>query len=480
MALSLAQKFINLGMPSPLAVEFANQLNTDAYNWKRLMWNSMVPDLAKYVAQSLAAGTFDPRIAMEKTMSEAVVTLTASGVAGSRSPVIGTLGDSRVNSAVNTGTSNGQPTWARTTYGLAGWLEGITRNKLKFPYANELGVSNQDSAYVLSTEIPQMLALTEKPTDALIKVLVNDINVTGLSDQQIKDNYSAIWSSLRAAGIKPIHILDPGAVVGCTFGGQLWTSAKNDRLLSIRSWVLANAPSYVAVVDTRPAYFDIGGTVIPGRLDAVDGVHPKPIGDYYEDQIIAAYFEARGLNPYTSTGTNILTNGQMTTPGGINLGTGASGTVPLGFRNRVTTGTAASLSSIEVRTDGGLGSWWQSLMTATTDALIWLDVPTAITAGATGEFFQLECDYEVDSAVNLRDLRLVLQETIAAGNAGQSIDGAGLTGFYTPANFAGTLRTNPIAKAPASLGITPRIQAQIDAGGSARIRVGNWRLVKTG
>jgi len=79
MALSLAQKFINLGMPSPLAVEFANQLNTGVYNWKRLMWNSMVPDLARYVADSLAAGTFDPRIAMEKTMSEAVATLTAGG-----------------------------------------------------------------------------------------------------------------------------------------------------------------------------------------------------------------------------------------------------------------------------------------------------------------------------------------------------------------------------------------------------------------
>lgn len=79
MALSLAQKFINLGMPSPLAVEFASQLNTGAYNWKRLMWNSMVPELAKYVTESLNSGTFDPRIAMEKTMSEAVAALSTGG-----------------------------------------------------------------------------------------------------------------------------------------------------------------------------------------------------------------------------------------------------------------------------------------------------------------------------------------------------------------------------------------------------------------
>lgn len=77
MALSLAQKFINLGMASPLAVELVRQINVGAFNWKRLMWNGMVPDLAKYVAESLDAGTFDPRIAMEKTMSEAVATLTA-------------------------------------------------------------------------------------------------------------------------------------------------------------------------------------------------------------------------------------------------------------------------------------------------------------------------------------------------------------------------------------------------------------------
>ena len=78
MALSLAQKFINLGMASPLAVEYANQINTGVYNWRRLAELGMVPILAKYVAESLAVGAFSGRIAMEKTMTEALANLTTS------------------------------------------------------------------------------------------------------------------------------------------------------------------------------------------------------------------------------------------------------------------------------------------------------------------------------------------------------------------------------------------------------------------
>lgn len=116
MALSLAQKFINLGMPSPLAVEFANQLNTGVYNWKRLMWNSMVPELAKYVAESLAAGTFDPRIAMEKTMSEAVATLTAGG---------GVPAWVDQSSLIDADFANSRYFYNGAAYSQAGWLAAI-------------------------------------------------------------------------------------------------------------------------------------------------------------------------------------------------------------------------------------------------------------------------------------------------------------------------------------------------------------------
>lgn len=76
MALTLGQKFINLGMPSPLATEFANQINGGSYDWKRLMWLGMIPDLAKYTANSLEDGTFDPVIAMRLTMPGPIAQLT--------------------------------------------------------------------------------------------------------------------------------------------------------------------------------------------------------------------------------------------------------------------------------------------------------------------------------------------------------------------------------------------------------------------
>lgn len=81
MALSLAQKFINLGMAAPLAVEYARQIEQESYNWKRLMWLGMVPTLAKYVAESLALGNFKATSAMEKTMAGEIAKLTAVGSA---------------------------------------------------------------------------------------------------------------------------------------------------------------------------------------------------------------------------------------------------------------------------------------------------------------------------------------------------------------------------------------------------------------
>lgn len=76
MPLSLAQRFINLGMVSQLAKEYASQLERGVYNWRRLMWVSMPPALAKYVTDSLAAGTYNPNVAAEKGMPPAIAQLT--------------------------------------------------------------------------------------------------------------------------------------------------------------------------------------------------------------------------------------------------------------------------------------------------------------------------------------------------------------------------------------------------------------------
>lgn len=76
MPFSLAQQFISLGMPAPLAKEFSSQLSTGLMNWKRLQWLSMVPQLAKYLEDSITTGTYSSRRAMELGLIEAEAELT--------------------------------------------------------------------------------------------------------------------------------------------------------------------------------------------------------------------------------------------------------------------------------------------------------------------------------------------------------------------------------------------------------------------
>lgn len=60
MPLTLAQKFINVGTPVQLAIELARQLTVGQYSAQRLMECDMSQPLSRYLATSLASGSFDP------------------------------------------------------------------------------------------------------------------------------------------------------------------------------------------------------------------------------------------------------------------------------------------------------------------------------------------------------------------------------------------------------------------------------------
>lgn len=68
MAFTTAQKLQELSVATPLAVELGRQIDNTSYNWKRLMWSGMAAPLAKYVADTLPAGTFNVSKASEYGM----------------------------------------------------------------------------------------------------------------------------------------------------------------------------------------------------------------------------------------------------------------------------------------------------------------------------------------------------------------------------------------------------------------------------
>lgn len=80
MPLSLAQKFINIGMPSVLATEYAQQIISGVFSSSRLQEASMPTALAAYLASSLSAGTYVASRAMQLGLTDAQARLTQSTI----------------------------------------------------------------------------------------------------------------------------------------------------------------------------------------------------------------------------------------------------------------------------------------------------------------------------------------------------------------------------------------------------------------
>lgn len=96
MAFGLAQRLISVGLVPPLAVELSRQIQTGNYNWKRLSGASMVPQLAKYVADGLQYLDLDPRKAMELGLTEAQVAVLLGDVVqfgGAPAALLGDIAD---------------------------------------------------------------------------------------------------------------------------------------------------------------------------------------------------------------------------------------------------------------------------------------------------------------------------------------------------------------------------------------------------
>lgn len=86
MAQSLTQRMMELGVPYVMANEIVKQIDAGVYNWQRLMNSGWVPDLARYMARTLADGSFKPTKAVEYSMIPAVATLIQGGGAARYAP----------------------------------------------------------------------------------------------------------------------------------------------------------------------------------------------------------------------------------------------------------------------------------------------------------------------------------------------------------------------------------------------------------
>lgn len=402
-------------------------------------------------------------------------------------PVLAAVGDSRIALGRTASASSG---YELRTDGATNWIEPLMQGRVRHPASHYLAVSGSgyaDANGVLTLQIPQLAALSPRPTHVAILSGTNDIgNAVPLAT--IKANILLAWAQIRSLGMIPVQILDLPRTVAS------WTANMAKQRLDLNNWIAANAPlSGAYYIDGNQSYVDpanANGDPLTG-YNMPDGIHPTSKGAYQVGLALKKYFDtialpnivrpSSQLDVYDATlnprGNGILLGGTMSGSTGTNSGVGASGTVASNFQNRVLTGTATAVSTSGVaRTDGGAGYWDQVVIAATTLSTFRF-THTGTAANATvGDMVYGAVDLVITCA-SLDFLSLLVLTNGGTGNS---------SAFKTTSTFpmpdmtivAIRLITPPFVLGAGTTDILFRIDSQIEAGGSATILIGGAEIRK--
>lgn len=410
-------------------------------------------------------------------------------------PIVALAGDSRVAQGLqiqNAGTVNQAVN--RFAQGLGSWVEFLSGGAVSAPIAHNVAISGAGSDSLLNVQVPQLLALSPRPTHVVIQTITNDATAVSLATQ--KANLSAVITLLLEGGVVPVFLTDAPRTLAT------WTTAARNVSYNMNRWLETVARNLGAVViDTRPVLVDpanANGDPLSGYVQ-VDGIHPTYLTAFETGKLIVAYFQSIGLSnptrrasqaePYDATnnpnGNFFPSGGLFVGSGGTNTGTGASGTVPSGWNNRVVSGTGTSVSSLVARADGGPGNWWSVDVACSADMVVRLSPTTTIVPSegySAGDLIEMSGDVAVVGATGLRYVQMLLQDYDGTTIYRQSIDfkGAqiGAQWYNMPAAFAGRLHTDPIPINAASTQLVTRVEIGLAAGGSATVRLGAMDLSK--
>lgn len=405
-------------------------------------------------------------------------------------PVLATLGDSRPAG----GFTSASGFLNKVPVGAASWIEPISGGRVSLPSANNCAVSGAKFSDVLATQLPNLLALTNRPTHAIILAGTNDI-AGGVAQVMIKTNILAIWEVLRAARIQAVQICDLPRT------NASWSTANQQASQELNAWMRTYGPANGAVIiDPAPLIADpanSNGDPLTGYYQS-DGIHPAAraayqVGlalwqQYFSLLPLAGYSRPATLaDAYNSTNNprgNLLPSaGLFTGTGGSSNGTGASGTVATGWQNRVISGTMTAVAvSPAARADiGGAGNWQEIGISVTSAGVYRLEPSATITGQSAGDTVVGEIDLSWTGAANMLYCQLnVFDIGGASGNGAIAFKNPGLSTLYLPASSGGTIRliTDPFVITTGNTGIAFRTEAGFDNSGTCTLKAGQASLRK--
>ncbi len=392
---------------------------------------------------------------------------------------LGLVGDSR-NVVFNTSGVN----LYKSSSQLATWLEFFSYGRIKLSAAHSFAAGGTQVS-AIPGQMDSLLAVTPRCGAVLIVTGTNTFNAGGTAADAWTILAAQITRALMAR-VRPIVVLDLPRQQS-TFSPGASAALQSCRFNSL---IRANAPALGAlVVDLTAVLADAAsatGDPISGYYS--DGIHLAPKGAFVAGKEIAAYFAAypkaaRGFasprDTYDASNNpsgNLFGYGLMQGSSGSNAGTGASGTVPTGWKNSVNGGTGTSVASVEARADGGPGNWLK-LDIAGSDAIdVRAQLAANITAGfSTGDVVALECEMSVTGGVNVNASRcaLVCYGSGFVIKASGQIDALTTTQLLPDGSFSGLWRTPSIVVTSDTINLTPTFYfATGNAGGALTARLG--------
>lgn len=315
------------------------------------------------------------------------------------------IGDSITAAHVETGTS---PSLQR---GANGWLWHANialGDALRMTSC--LAISGKRADQVLSEQVPQVLALSPRPTCCTVLAGTNDLTASR-TVAQIQADLLAIYDALTAAGIV--------VVAGLITPRSSYISS----ITQINRWIktLATTRRGFIAVDWFTPLSDATGAPASGMLH--DGLHPSHSGAAVMGKALASALRpvVPHYDPFPMPGEalNLLANGMMTGTSGTK-GTGITGGLATSW-TIARTGSATAVASKVARTDGIPGEWQQFAITATGTDRLDLSASVTTTGMAIGDRLVMVTEYEVDSAATYPHLWqqfTSLQSTAAVGGGG--------------------------------------------------------------
>lgn len=482
MAFNTQQRFMSLGMPTPLAKELGSQIDSGVYNWQRLQWSSMEPDLARYLATSLTAGTFNAVKATELGMIPAWASLVTSVIQGIKLPFGATIvaaGDS-ITAQGFSATSTTSNVLVR---GLFGWGLTFARNPFRLIAGSNAGVGGNTSQQLRDRYVTDV---TSKAPGVVV-LLIGTNDLTSVNPSVTLANID--WMISANIGINAhtflMKVLPRGSIASPMIGVQLnaWEA--------VNAGIVARASAKVTVVDAEPfiGNMDANHTMLPGISTADDFLHPNQLGAYLAGKALSASFLSKAstgsiLDTVNNAAGNLVTNGFVTgTAGTIATATGQVATSWIG---QGSTAGGATVTYSKVARSDGFGEWQQVEASGTyTGAGKVVRLNRAINVTGllnAGDVVRAFCEIEVDAgATNVIATRIFAD---FGGTAGS---------MTTLKEFSAELATaeawsGVLASMPFTLAATPT-NLNLDVGMlfkttgttdpvSARFRVGRIRVEK--